>query len=114
MYYYISVQHLKMLCLFTLSAQTCVFIFVRLVLETEDRKSGKGKRMNDEVENFVSKAKNSPNEVVLWDKLSSRIVFEDFHRDKSYIFLKFFFSQVDRGIRKIGFEEFLLKNFACD
>ena len=51
--------------------------------------------MNDEVENFVSKAKNSPNEVVLWDKLSSRIVFEDFHRDKSYIFLKFFFSQVD-------------------
>ena len=95
MYYYISVQHLKMLCLLTLSAQTCVFIFVRLVLETEDRKSGKGKRMNDEVENFVSKAKNSPNEVVLWDKLSSRIVFEDFHRDKSYIFLKFFFSQVD-------------------
>ena len=70
--------------------------------------------MNDEVENFVSKAKNSPNEVVLWDKLSSRIVFEDFHRYKSYIFLKFFFSQVDRGIRKIGFEEFLLKNFACD
>ena len=51
--------------------------------------------MNDEVENFVSKAKNSPNEVVLWDKLSSRIVFEDFHRYKSYIFLKFFFSQVD-------------------
>ena len=47
--------------------------------------------MNDEVENFVSKAKNSPNEVVLWDKLSSRIVFEDFHRYKSYIFLKFFF-----------------------
>ena len=51
--------------------------------------------MNDEVENFVSKAKNSPNEVVLWDKLSSRIVFEDFRRYKSYIFLKFFFSQVD-------------------
>ena len=50
--------------------------------------------MNDEVENFVSKAKNSPNEVVLWDKLSSRIVFEDFRRYKSYIF-KFFFSQVD-------------------
>ena len=71
MYYYISVQHLKMLCLLTLSAQTCVFIFVPLVLETEDRKSGKEKRMNDEVENFVSKAKNSPNEVVLWDKLSS-------------------------------------------
>ena len=51
--------------------------------------------MNDEVENFVSKAKNSPNEVVLWDKLSSRIVFEDFRRYKSYIFLKFFISQVD-------------------
>ena len=51
--------------------------------------------MNDEVENFVSKAKNSPDEVVLWDKLSSRIVFEDFRRYKSYIFLKFFFSQVD-------------------